>query len=159
MKYDTDPYELAKVNVSTAIDQAHEYKSLADALQIYFDNLRDTLQEYGASGSEVDHAEQAFCTLASAQCVGWESEDTYSSPEIMQSDAVYATKGHAAKAPGLRGHSIGAMYPYTVIALGVSPVRYAAMDLRTGRTGQDRPTYAAAELDVYGLRIRNLIND
>ena len=82
--------------------------------------------------------------------------------DIMQADeraAAYATRGHAASAPGLRGHSIGSLYPYTVVAIGAYPTRYAVMDLRTGRTGHERPTYAAAELDLHGVRIRNLIND
>lgn len=83
--------------------------------------------------------------------------------DIMLADtaagATYATKGHAAKAPGLRGHSIGDMYPYTVVAIGAYPVQYAAMDLRTGRTGYPRGSYAAAAIDLTALRVRNLIND
>ena len=83
--------------------------------------------------------------------------------DIMLADssrsATYATKGHASTAPGLRGHSIGDQYPYTVVAIGAYPVRYAAMDLRTGRTGHERGSYAAAAIDVAGLRVRNLIND
>ena len=83
--------------------------------------------------------------------------------DIMLADtaagATYATRGHAATAPGLRGHSIGDLYPYTVVAIGAYPVQFAAMDLRTGRTGHLRGSYAAAAIDVAGLRVRNLIND
>ena len=73
--------------------------------------------------------------------------------------ATYATRGHAATAPGLRGHSVGETYPYTVVAIGAYPVQYAAMDLRTGNTGHLRGSYAAAAIDVTALRVRNLIND
>lgn len=82
--------------------------------------------------------------------------------DIMQADertAAYVTKGHAASAPGLRGHSIGSLYPYTVVAIGAYPTQYAVMDLRTSCIGHVRSTYAAAELDLHSLRIRNLIND
>lgn len=73
----------------------------------------------------------------------------------------YQTKGHRADAPGLRGHSCGDLYPYTVIAIGHGPVSksWCAMDCRTGRTGREFRTYREAELDIVGLKVRNLINE
>lgn len=73
----------------------------------------------------------------------------------------YQTKGHRADAPGLRGHSCGDMYPYTVIAIGHGPVqkKWAAMDCRTGNVGREFLTYREAEMDIASLKIRNLINE
>ncbi len=73
----------------------------------------------------------------------------------------YETRGHRANAPGLRGHSCGSLYPYTVIAIGHGPERktWTAMDCRTGRTGREFLSYQEAELDVVGLKVRNLINE
>ena len=70
----------------------------------------------------------------------------------------YVTKGHSTAAPGLRGHSVGSLYPYTVLAIGVNPTRYAAMDLRTGNTGHERATYRQAEIDIVALRVRNMMH-
>ena len=73
----------------------------------------------------------------------------------------FETRGHRADAPGLRGHSCGEFYPYTVIGIGHGPevVKWAAMDCRTGNTGREFRTYQEAELDVVGLKIRNLVNE
>lgn len=71
----------------------------------------------------------------------------------------YETKGHSTAAPGLRGHSVGELYPYTVIGIGrPDAIRWAAMDTRTGKNGREFPTYRQAEQDAVGLLIRNLIN-
>lgn len=73
----------------------------------------------------------------------------------------YETKGHSAAAPGLRGHSVGELYPYTVIAIGHGPeqrLTWSAMDTRTGKNGREFATYAEAARDAVGLLIRNLIN-
>lgn len=73
----------------------------------------------------------------------------------------YETKGHSAVAPGLRGHSVGDLYPYTIIAIGYGPeqrLTWAAMDTRTGRHGREFHSYREAEQDAVGLLIRNLIN-
>lgn len=78
----------------------------------------------------------------------------------MQTNA-YETKGHSAIAPGLRGHSVGELYPYTIIAIGHGPeqrLTWAAMDTRTGLNGREFRTYQEAERDAVGLLIRNLIN-
>lgn len=74
----------------------------------------------------------------------------------------FQTKGHRADAPGLRGHSCGEMYPYTVIAIGRGPqqtLSWAAMDCRTGNTGREFRSYQEAVLDIAGLKVRNLINE
>lgn len=73
----------------------------------------------------------------------------------------FETRGHRADAPGLRGHSCGDLYPYTVIGIGQGPhiVKYAAMDCRTGHTGREFRSYQEAMLDVVGLKLRNLINE
>lgn len=73
----------------------------------------------------------------------------------------FQTKGHRADAPGLRGHSCGEFYPYTVIGVGHGPgiVKWAAMDCRTGRTGREFADYSDAVRDIAGLKIRNLINE
>lgn len=73
----------------------------------------------------------------------------------------YETKGHSTAAPGLRGHSVGELYPYTVIAIGHGPeqrLTWSAMDTRTGKNGREFQTYRQAEQDAVGLLIRNLIN-
>lgn len=70
-----------------------------------------------------------------------------------------AYTGHGAKTGGLQRHSVGDMYPFTVIAKGVpGRIKWHAMDLRTGNEGHPRPTYKEAELDVYSVRLRNLMH-
>lgn len=56
------------------------------------------------------------------------------------------TSGHAATAPGLRGHSIGTDYPYTVIRYGNGD--FAAKNCRTGAVGPRRRNYHTARIDV-----------
>lgn len=75
MKYDETPESLARANFASAVDQAYDYPSIADALQTYFDNLRDTLQEYGANEYETRDAEAEFDRLASEQCPGWKEDE------------------------------------------------------------------------------------
>lgn len=82
MKYNETPESLARANVLTAIDQAYEHPSIADALQSYFDNLRDTLQEYGANEYEIRDAEDEFDRLASEHCPGW-NEGDYQQPDAL----------------------------------------------------------------------------
>lgn len=64
-------------------------------------------------------------------------------------------QAHGARTGGLQGHSVSEQYPYTVIGIGE---RWAAMDLRTGRTGNKHRTYREAEIDIAGLKLRNLMN-
>jgi hypothetical protein len=66
----------------------------------------------------------------------------------------YETKGHAAAHPSSRDHSIGELYPYTIIAIGHGPeqwLTWAAMDTRTGAHGNEFHSYAEAEQDAVGL--------
>lgn len=74
----------------------------------------------------------------------------------------FQTRGHRADAPGLRGHSCGTLYPYTVIGIGKGPqqtLAWTAMDCRTGNSGREFRSYREAELDIVGLKVRNLINE
>lgn len=73
-------------------------------------------------------------------------------------NAALVTRGHSAAAPGLRAHSIGDTYPLTVIAVGVSPTQYQVFDCRTGNVGERRPSYQAALIDLYAIRVRDLVN-
>lgn len=66
-----DPTELAAANVSTAVDQQQAHASLAEALDIYFENLRDTLVEYRATGLETNLAEEEYKALADKALAGW----------------------------------------------------------------------------------------
>lgn len=68
--------------------------------------------------------------------------------------------GHGAKTGGLQQHSIGDLYPYTVMAVGHGPTKlmYCAFDCRSGSTGRERHTYAEAERDIHTARIRNMMH-
>jgi len=66
------------------------------------------------------------------------------------------TKGHNAQQAGLRGHSIGNTFPLTVIGFGDGD--FAVLDCRTSNIGRRWPTYQAALIDLFGLRLRNLTN-
>lgn len=74
MKYNEDPVALAKANADTAADQAYAYDGLCNSLHTHFDNLRDTLQEYGASEIETLIAEQAYDQFAEKYLAGWKTE-------------------------------------------------------------------------------------
>lgn len=76
----------------------------------------------------------------------------------MQTNTNYT--GHGDNTGGLQRHSVGEMYPYTVIHYGSlqGPLEYAAYDLRTGNEGKRRLTYKEAEIDVYSLKIRNMMH-
>lgn len=67
--------------------------------------------------------------------------------------------GHGSNTGGLQRHSIGSLYPYTVIAKG-DPAHpdWCAMDLRTGKEGRLYRTYKEAEIDVGTLLVRNLMH-
>lgn len=68
------------------------------------------------------------------------------------------TRGHSAANPGLRGHSCGENYPLTVIGQGYPQVRYRVLNCRTGQEGELRRSYKEAEIDLYSIRVRNLIH-
>lgn len=63
--------------------------------------------------------------------------------------------GHGANTGGLQMHSIGDNYPYTIAGFLDG---YAVFDTRTSNTGVHRRTYREAELDLYSLKIRNLMH-
>lgn len=76
----------------------------------------------------------------------------------MEANAMKYT-GHGAKTGGLQGHSVGDLYPYTVIGVSKSGALYwSVMDTRTGAEGFRRRSYQEAVLDIFGLRLRNLMN-
>lgn len=65
------------------------------------------------------------------------------------------TKGHSAVNPGLRGHSCGDNYPLTVIGVGS---KWCVLNCRSGSESELRLTYKEAEIDMYSLRVRNLMH-
>lgn len=65
------------------------------------------------------------------------------------------TLGHSAMHPGLRGHSCGDNYPLTIIGIGR---KFAVLDCRTGNESEPRLSYQEAEIDLYSLRLRNLMH-
>lgn len=71
----------------------------------------------------------------------------------------YQTRGHSATAPGLRGHSCGDTYPLIVIARGrpAAPM-WHVFNCRTGAEGRACRTYAEANIDLYSIKVRNLIH-
>jgi len=68
------------------------------------------------------------------------------------------TKGHSAVNPGLRGHSCGENYPLTVIGQGAPVTQYRVFNCSTGRVGTLRHSYREAEIDLYSIRLRNLMH-
>lgn len=71
----------------------------------------------------------------------------------------YETKGHRASQPGLRGHSVGQLFPFTVIARGHGDVLlWHAMDMRTGNEGRPCRTYNEAVIDIASIKLRNLMH-
>lgn len=69
-----------------------------------------------------------------------------------------AYSGHGANTGRLQRHSVGYLYPYTVIRKGVNAEIFCAMDTRTGNEGQERMTYLEAEQDIASLKIRNMMH-
>jgi len=68
------------------------------------------------------------------------------------------TRGHSASNPGLRGHSCGENYPLTVIGQGAPLTQYRVLNCRTGQEGKLRRSYKEAEIDLYAIRVRDLIH-
>jgi hypothetical protein len=69
--------------------------------------------------------------------------------------------GHGARTGGLQQHSIGNLYPYTIIGVTThpyAPTQWQVMDCRTGNVGFLRGSYEDAERDVASLRIRNMMH-
>lgn len=61
-----DFYQMGRANADMAIDQAHEYESVYDALMMYWDNVADTALEWGArrNSDEWNAADRGFMELA-----------------------------------------------------------------------------------------------
>ena len=65
------------------------------------------------------------------------------------------TRGHSAMNPGLRGHSCGDNYPLVVIGVGR---KFAVLNCKSGAETTPRMSYKEAEIDLYSLRLRNLMH-
>lgn len=68
--------------------------------------------------------------------------------------------GHAGTS-GLQQHSIGPEYPYTIVgtqAHADAPTQWYVMDTRTGKGGEKRRSYREAEIDLYSLKVRNMMH-
>lgn len=75
----------------------------------------------------------------------------------MRTDTQYT--GHGDNTGGLQRHSVGPLYPYTIIQKGCpDALQHVAFDLRTGKEGTPRRTYKEAELDVHSLKLRNMMH-
>lgn len=71
--------------------------------------------------------------------------------------------GHGANTGGLQQHSLGDLYPYTIIAKGdcsrgKAALSWHALDCRSGSEGPARRSYREAELDVHSAKIRNCMH-
>mgnify|MGYP007124203539 CR=1 FL=1 len=69
--------------------------------------------------------------------------------------------GHGANTGGLQRHSVGAEYPYTVAGTmqhGDAQTQWYVQDLRTGNRGVLRATYKQAEIDLWALKVRNMMH-
>lgn len=69
--------------------------------------------------------------------------------------------GHGAGTGGLQAHSVGAEYPYTIVgtqAHSEAPTGWYCMDTRTGKRGTPRRSYKEAEIDLWSLKIRNMMH-
>lgn len=69
--------------------------------------------------------------------------------------------GHGVGTGGLQMHSIGAEYPYCIMGSmrhADAPTDWKVMDTRTGNTGVPRRTYKEAEIDLWSLKIRNMMH-
>lgn len=68
--------------------------------------------------------------------------------------------GHAPSS-GLRNHSVGADYPYVMVASqrhGYAPLSWSILDARTGNRSQEFHTSQAARIHLTSLRLRNVMH-
>lgn len=74
--------------------------------------------------------------------------------------SAHQIKGHSAANPGLRGHSCGSNYPLAVIAQGArqGAIKFLVLNCKTGAESNPRRTYQEAEMDLYSIRMRNLMH-
>lgn len=67
--------------------------------------------------------------------------------------------GHGARTGGLQAHSCGPMMPYMIQAVGrPGGLSWQVLDSRTGNTSRMCRTYREAEIEMYGLRVRNMMH-
>jgi len=69
--------------------------------------------------------------------------------------------GHGNDTGGLQRHSIGPEYQYTIIGVQRGPegaLRWAVMDTRNGQIGADKATHRECEIEVYSLKLRNMMH-
>jgi hypothetical protein len=69
--------------------------------------------------------------------------------------------GHGANTGGLQQHSVGAEYPYCIAGTmrhKDAPTQYYVMDTRTGAKGALRLAYKEAEIDLWSLKVRNMMH-
>jgi hypothetical protein len=71
---------------------------------------------------------------------------------------VNSYSAHGAKTGGIQTHSIGEMFPYTIIREGARAQWHVAMDMRTGNTGHRRTSYFESQQDIAALKLRNLMH-
>jgi len=70
-------------------------------------------------------------------------------------------QGHGKGTGGLQRHSVGAEYPYTIIARQSgpeAPLRWHVMDTRTGHESKGFSTHKAAEIEIASLKLRNMMH-
>ena len=67
--------------------------------------------------------------------------------------------GHGARTGGLQAHSCGPMMPYMIQAVGrPGGLSWQVLDSRSGSTSRLCHTYRAAEIEMSGLRVRNMMH-
>ena len=67
--------------------------------------------------------------------------------------------GHGANTGGLQAHSTGPLMPFMIQSVGLPDSRqFQVLDSRTGNTGRMHRTYHEAEMEVFSLRLRNLMH-
>lgn len=72
-----------------------------------------------------------------------------------------AYTGHGTHTGGLQAHSVGEEYPYTIVgtqAHADAPTQWYVFDTRTGSRGTLRNSYTEAKIDLWGLKIRNMMH-
>lgn len=66
--------------------------------------------------------------------------------------------GHGARTGGLQGHSVGDLYPYTLMAQGrPESLTWFVMDTRTGNLSRGFRTASEAQAQAVSLKIRNML--
>lgn len=69
--------------------------------------------------------------------------------------------GHGVNTGGLQAHSVGPEYPYTIIGVqrgAEGALRWAVMDTRNAQISVDKATYKECEIELYSLKLRNMMH-